>query len=87
MWCGMPNHGQVVGCHSNSLRHGHGRGVKAHDAVAYMCNDCHSLLDGRVGNITRDEKEYLFLDAAYNTWVWLMQSGYLVCDPSHTKRG
>ena len=36
----------VVAAHSNQLRHGKGRGIKASDCfVAYLCHACHEWLD------------------------------------------
>lgn len=75
--CGARNHGQVVACHSNSQRHGKGMSQKAHDLPAYLCAECHDLLDGRKGSLTRHEKDVMFLDSAFSSWLWLMQSGHL----------
>ena len=75
--CGAMNRGQVVACHSNSLRHGKGTGIKAHDIPAYLCDHCHDLLDGRTGGLLRAEKERLFLESVYETWLWLMQDGMI----------
>lgn len=77
MNCGVVNVGQVVACHSNHLRHGKGMGQKAHDLPAYLCGECHSLLDGRAGNLNRAEKDVLFLESAYKTILWLLQSNHL----------
>ena len=77
MNCGEVNRGQVVACHSNSLSHGKGIGQKAHDVPAYLCGDCHDLLDGRTGNLTREEKRAMFLESAYKTILWLLQSNHL----------
>ena len=75
--CGARNRGDVVACHSNSLQHGKGMGQKAHDVPAYLCGECHSLLDGRAGSLTRHEKDVMFLSAAFDSMVWLLQAGYL----------
>ena len=37
----------VVFCHINSIRHGHGVGIKTHFG-AYGCSSCHDAIDGRV---------------------------------------
>ena len=38
----------VVLCHSNSLAHGKGMGIKAPDTAAcFGCSACHDVLDGR----------------------------------------
>jgi len=45
-----------------------------------LCRECHDLLDGRAGTLTRHEKDVMFLDAAYDSIVWLLQEGHLkVC--------
>jgi hypothetical protein len=57
----------VVPCHSNLLRHGHGAGLKAHDAfVAPGCAHCHTWLDH--GPAARAEKERVFM-AAWERWI------------------
>lgn len=77
MHCSVTNTGQVVGCHPNSLAMGKGMGQKAHDVPAYLCPDCHDLLDGRAEALTRFEKEVLYLRASNASMVWLLQSGHL----------
>jgi len=43
--CGTSD-GTVVGAHSNQLRDGKGRGLKAHDyRIASLCYKCHADLD------------------------------------------
>jgi hypothetical protein len=43
--CGISN-GTVVAAHSNQLRDGKGRGLKAHDyRIAALCFTCHADLD------------------------------------------
>ena len=43
--CGIDN-GTIVAAHSNQLRDGKGRGLKAHDyRIAALCFSCHSELD------------------------------------------
>lgn len=43
--CGVSN-GTVVAAHSNQLRDGKGRGLKAHDyRIASLCFTCHAELD------------------------------------------
>lgn len=37
--------GTVVAAHSNSLAHGKGMGIKAHDIPAYLCRWCHEFVD------------------------------------------
>lgn len=78
MSCGLGNDGTVVGCHSNSQRHGKGMGLKAHDIPAFCCSDCHDRIDGRAGNLTRNQRDEMFLDAVFFTTLWLLQTGRMV---------
>lgn len=73
--CRAYNIGQIVGCHPNSLRFGKGMGQKSHDLVAYLCGDCHKVLDG-AGD--RHELEAMFLDAFYWSTLWLIQANHLM---------
>ena len=53
--CGADNDGTVVAAHSNQLRDGKGRGIKAHDfRVAALCYKCHSELD-QGSKLSREE--------------------------------
>lgn len=76
--CKKPNDGTVVAAHSNAQKHGKGLGVKAHDVVCYVCKDCHDLLDGRTGGLTRAEAYLMFLEAVYETVLWLLRTGRMV---------
>ncbi len=76
MACGKANNGTIVACHSNSQRYGKGMGTKAHDLPAYLCAYCHDLLDGREkSNLSRQDREHMFLDAAWWSVLWLLQDG------------
>jgi hypothetical protein len=75
--CRVVNVGQVVGCHRGGLAHGRGMGHKTHDLVAYLCGDCHNLIDRRTGNLTPEEADQEFLDAYYESNLWLLESGHL----------
>jgi hypothetical protein len=76
--CMAPNSGQVVGCHSNMIKHGKGKSIKAHDIPAYGCNVCHDKIDGRGGyNLPRAEAQLLFYEMQYMSLLWLLQSGHL----------
>lgn len=73
--CGLED-GTVVAAHSNQLRHGKGRGIKAHDCfVAAMCFKCHKELDE--GGLARDEKVEMWQRAHENTLVELFNRGIL----------
>jgi hypothetical protein len=76
--CKAENYGQIVAAHSNYVRHGKGKGIKAHDVPAYVCNGCHDVIDGRVTIMSKEEREQMFLDAVYFSIVWLLQSGRLI---------
>lgn len=79
MRCGVAQDGQVVACHSNAIRHGHGQSIKAHDIPAYLCPECHDLVDGRNQGLStllpREARERIFLEAVYETILWLLESG------------
>ena len=79
MSCGDFNAGDVVAAHSNSQRMGKGIGLKAHDIPAYLCGDCHAIVDGRMESIihNRESRERMWADAVVQTWLWLMQEGML----------
>lgn len=56
--------GTTVACHANSVALGKGTGIKAPDYyTAYLCQDCHSLVDGRTGQLTKQEKQELWVKA------------------------
>jgi hypothetical protein len=73
MHCGAQD-GTVVAAHSNQLRDGKGRGIKAHDyRIAALCFRCHAELDqGRQMN--REERLNMFEDAHRATVGWLFDS-------------
>lgn len=73
--------GEMVGCHSNYLRHGHGTGIKSHDLVVYACGTCHDLLDGRRKGWDSMQKELAWSDGLFNTFLWLFKSGHLDVKP------
>lgn len=74
MGCKKPNDGTIVGCHSNRQHDGKGTGQKAHDLLAYCCSECHAYIDG---NGDKRERHCFFLQAVYNSIVWLLKEGYL----------
>lgn len=74
MGCGSSD-GTVVAAHSNQLRDGKGRGLKAHDyRIAALCHRCHMALDqGR--HLTKDERRVIF-DEYHRKFVgWLFENG------------
>jgi hypothetical protein len=44
--CSGVNRGNVVAAHSNQLRDGKGKSIKAHDyRIAFLCDTCHAAID------------------------------------------
>jgi len=74
--CGAKN-GTVVAAHSNQLRDGKGRGLKAHDyRIAAMCYECHMELD-QGAELTKEARVTMWEVAHRRTIGWLFESGYL----------
>lgn len=74
MHCGKYNDGTVVAAHSNQLRDGKGRSIKAHDyRVAAMCNTCHMELD-QGKNLNKAERVEMWEEAHRKTIGWLFES-------------
>jgi hypothetical protein len=74
--CGA-NDGTVVAAHSNQLRDGKGRGLKAHDyRISSLCYQCHMDLD-QGANLTKEERVNKWEDAHRRTIGWLFDNGYL----------
>lgn len=68
----------VVSAHSNQLRDGKGRSLKAHDyRIAFMCQDCHHEVD-QGAKLTREERVARWEDAHRRTIGWLFETGRLV---------
>lgn len=58
----------VVPCHSNQLRHGKGKGIKALDLFTVPgCRDCHAEID-QGKRFTKEEK-FRIWDDAYARWA------------------
>jgi hypothetical protein len=64
--CGIED-GTIVAAHSNQLRDGKGRGLKAHDyRIAALCFKCHTELDqGKIWS--KAERVSVFEDAHRKT--------------------
>jgi len=74
MNCGAQD-GTVVAAHSNQLRDGKGRGIKAHDwAIAALCYKCHYELD-QGASMAKFERHMMWDDAHRKTIGWLFESG------------
>lgn len=74
--CGVKN-GTVVAAHSNQLRDGKGRGLRAHDyRIAALCFTCHSDLD-QGSSMTKDERREMWEEAHRKTIGWLFENDHL----------
>ena len=74
--CGTED-GTVVAAHSNQLRDGKGRGLKAHDyRIAALCFRCHSELDQGT-KMSKAERVESWEEAHRRTIGWLFENGNL----------
>ena len=74
--CGAKN-GTVVAAHSNQLRDGKGRSIKAHDyRIAALCYQCHTDLDQGAG-LTREARVAMWEEAHRKTIGWLFDNDHL----------
>jgi hypothetical protein len=78
--CGIEDD-TVVSAHSNQLRDGKGKGIKAHDyRIAYLCYHCHYALDqGTVLN--KEDKKEIWDEAHRKSIGWLFENGYIDVRP------
>lgn len=71
--CGVSD-GTVVAAHSNQLRDGKGRGLKAHDyRIAALCFRCHAELD-QGSKMSKQERVNMWEDAHRLTVGWLFDN-------------
>lgn len=76
MYCGEQNQDNIVLCHSNKLKHGKGRGVKAHDLPCYLCPTCHDIVDGRLApHFTQQDRDLIHYEGVFNSVLWLLRIG------------
>jgi hypothetical protein len=74
--CGAED-GTVVAAHSNQLRDGKGRSLKAHDyRIAALCYNCHYAID-QGSRMTAQERLDFWEDAHRKTIGWLFEHGYI----------
>lgn len=74
--CGIQN-GTVVAAHSNQLRDGKGRGIKAADyRIAALCYTCHSEID-QGSRMSKQERLNAWEEAHRATVGWLFELGHL----------
>jgi hypothetical protein len=71
--CGNQD-GTVVAAHSNQLRDGKGRGIKAHDfRIAALCYQCHMELD-QGNKLSKQERIEIWDEAHRKTIGWLFEN-------------
>jgi hypothetical protein len=76
MHCGISD-GTIVAAHSNQLRDGKGRGIKAHDyRIAALCYKCHHELD-QGAKLSKQERVDMWEDAHRLTVGWLFDNDKL----------
>ena len=74
--CGAQD-GTVVGAHSNQLRDGKGKGIKAHDyRVAALCYKCHMEID-QGSALTKQQRFYEWDEAHRKTIGCLFENEHL----------
>jgi hypothetical protein len=74
--CGRED-GTVVAAHSNQLRDGKGRGIKADDfRVAALCYSCHMELD-QGKSLSKAERVEIWEEAHRKTIGWLFETEHL----------
>jgi len=65
----------IVAAHSNQMRDGKGRGLKADDyRIAALCYTCHAELD-QGKNMSREERLNMWENAHRATIGWLFENG------------
>ena len=66
--------GTIVAAHSNQLKDGKGKGIKAHDyRIAALCYLCHSELD-QGKSMSREERVAMWEEAHRKTIGWLFEN-------------
>lgn len=74
--CGRQD-GTVVAAHSNQLRDGKGRGIKAEDfRISALCFGCHSELDQGT-RMSKSERVEMWEDSHRATIGWLFSNNHL----------
>lgn len=63
--------GTVVAAHNNELALGRGFAHKTPDyMVAYLCHECHDVVDGRRGGLDLEQKRAIWNRAYVQTVAW-----------------
>jgi hypothetical protein len=79
--CGAQD-GTVVAAHSNQMRDGKGRSIKAADyRIAALCFKCHYEID-QGSKLSREERLNIWEDAHRKTIGWLFENKCLTVGPS-----
>lgn len=74
--CGA-NNGTIVAAHSNQLRDGKGKGIKAHDyRIAALCFTCHSDLD-QGSRMSKQERMDMWEEAHRKTIGLFFEQGLI----------
>ena len=74
--CGARD-GTVVAAHSNQLRDGKGRSIKAHDyRIAALCYTCHAELD-QGSKMSKEDRVDIWEMAHRKTIGWLFENNHL----------
>lgn len=74
--CGRQD-GTVVAAHSNWMRDGKGKGIKAHDyRIAALCFTCHAELD-QGAKLSKAERMEMWDNAHRLTIGWLFENNHL----------
>jgi hypothetical protein len=68
--------GTIVAAHSNQLRDGKGKGIKAHDYRIALCYKCHMEID-QGSTLTKQQRFYEWDEAHRKTIGWLFENGHL----------
>jgi hypothetical protein len=65
-----------IPAHANWHEYGKGGSLKAHDCyVAFICQLCHDRIDGRIGDLTKEEKREFWEIAWRRTVLAWFESG------------
>ena len=74
--CGAQD-GTVVAAHSNQLRDGKGRSIKAHDyRIAALCYSCHAQLD-QGSKMSKEDRVDIWEMAHRKTIGWIFDNDHL----------
>lgn len=77
-YLGNPNGDLLCLAHSNELAHGRGSYHKSADIFgAIVCHECHSLIDGRTGGLSKEDKHEKHRVAHVRTLKWWWDEGYI----------